>query len=52
MYEFNENVNYDSIFYVDTALVVLNEVGYPIGVYLLTVKRINPKMYFLLAFHF
>jgi hypothetical protein len=46
MYEFSTNVNYDAIFYVDTALVVLNEIGYPIGIYLLSVKKMNPKMYY------
>ena len=44
LYKFNPDVNHNAIFYVDTALVLLNVAGYQIGSYLLNVRKINPKV--------
>ena len=49
IYHFDPEVNQNAIFYVDTALVLLNVCGYQIGSYLLNAKRVNPKILILVG---
>ena len=44
LYHYDKSVNQDFIFYVDTALVLLNVFGYQLGSYLLNTRKWNPKI--------
>ena len=44
LYHFDPTINQDAIFYVDTALVLLNVCGYQLGSYLLNTRKWNPKI--------
>ena len=49
LYIYDPSVNQDAIFYVDTALILLNTTGYQIGTHLLNVRKLNPKLILLLG---
>ena len=49
MYQFDPDVSYESAFYVDTAMKVLLNSGYFIGLAMLKKCRLNPKLIFLIG---
>ena len=44
LYRFDKTVSYDSVFYVDTFLKLLKDMGHFLGIYLLNSLGLHPKL--------